>query len=128
MKLDFAMVLICALSAVGFGVANLTIGSLIRPKNPSPVKATIYECGELPIGGAWFNLNPRFYVVALAFVIFEVEIVLILPVAMVFRDWVYRGRGLLALVETGVFVGILLTGLGWMWIRKDLEWMKTDGG
>lgn len=124
MQFDFAMVLAFVLAAVGFGVANLVIGSLIRPKFPSSDKDTIYECGERPIGGAWFNFNPRFYIVALVFVIFEVEIALTIPVALVFREWVHKHQGGVALVEILAFIAILFTGLIWVWARRDLEWVK----
>jgi len=123
-QFDFAMVLIFAISGIGFGVTNLLIGSLIRPRFPNPEKDLIYECGELPIGNAWFNFNPRFYIIALVFVVFEVEIALTIPVALVYRDWVFRGMGGLALGEILAFVGILAAGLVWIWVRKDLEWIK----
>ena len=84
----------------------------------------IYECGERPIGGAWFNFNPRFYIIALVFVIFEVEIALTIPVALVFRKWVYNHQGMLAFTEILAFVAILFTGLVWIWASKDLEWVK----
>ena len=124
MHFDFAMVLIFVVAAVGFAVANLLIGALLRPKFPSPEKALIYECGERPIGPAWFNFNPRFYIVALVFVIFEVEVALTIPVAVVFRKWVYEGKGMVALVELLAFIAILLTGLVWIWARRDLDWVK----
>jgi len=123
-QFDFAMVLVFVVSAVGFALTNLLVGALLRPRFPSAEKEMIYECGETPIGGAWFNFNPRFYIIALVFVIFEVEIALTIPVALVFRDWVFSGVGMVALVEIVAFVAILLTGLIWIWVRKDLEWLK----
>ena len=124
MQFDFAMVLVFVVAAVGFALTNLLIGALLRPKFPNLEKEMIYECGERPIGGAWFNFNPRFYIIALIFVIFEVEIALTIPVALVFRKWVYDGIGLVALAEILAFVAILFTGLIWIWVRKDLEWVK----
>src|ERR1700737_3838826 len=118
------MVLVFVVAAVGFALTNLLIGALLRPKFPNLEKEMIYECGERPIGGAWFNFNPRFYIIALIFVIFEVEIALTIPVALVFRKWVYDGIGLVALAEILAFVAILFTGLIWIWVRKDLEWVK----
>src|SRR5258708_6133381 len=110
MQFDFAMVLVFVVAGVGFAIANLLIGALLRPKFPNAQKSIVYDCGELPIGSAWINFNPRFYIVALVFVIFEVEIALTIPVALVFRTWVYRGAGMLALGELLAFVGILLAG------------------
>jgi NADH-quinone oxidoreductase subunit A len=123
-QFDFAMVLVFVVAAVGFALTNLLIGALLRPKFPNVDKEMIYECGERPIGGAWFNFNPRFYIIALVFVVFEVEIALTIPVALVFRKWVYDGIGLVALAEILAFVAILFTGLIWIWVRKDLEWVK----
>jgi len=123
-KFDFAMVLVFAVSAIGFALTNLLVGALLRPRFPNPEKEMIYECGETPIGGAWFNFNPRFYIIALVFVVFEVEIALTIPVALVFRQWVYDGIGVLAFVEILAFIAILFTGLIWIWVRKDLEWVK----
>lgn len=124
MGFDFAMVAVFALAAAGFAFTNLLVGSLLRPKWPTAEKSLIYECGERPIGQAWFQVNPRFYVIALAFVIFEVEIALTLPVALVFRKWVYRGLGLTALLEILFFLLLLATGLVWIWVRRDLEWVR----
>ena len=124
MQFDFAMVLVFVVAAVGFALTNLLIGALLRPRFPSPEKEMIYECGERPIGTAWFNFNPRFYIIALVFVIFEVEIALTIPVALVFREWVFGGIGAIALAEISAFVAILFTGLIWIWARRDLEWVK----
>jgi NADH-quinone oxidoreductase subunit A len=123
-QFDFAMVVIFAVAAVGFALANLLIGSLLRPRYPNPEKELIYECGERPIGNAWINFNPRFYIIALVFVIFEVEIALTIPVALVFREWVFANKGMIALVEILAFIAILTSGLIWIWARRDLEWVK----
>ena len=100
------------------------IGALLRPKFPNLEKEMIYECGERPIGGAWFNFNPRFYLIALVFVIFEVEIAFMFPVASVYKSFVERGEGLLVFGEIFVFVAILAVGLAYVWAMGDLEWVK----
>ncbi len=129
MQFDFGMALVFAGVGVAIVLAMLLVGKLLRPLWPSAEKATIYECGERPIGNAWFNFNPRFYIVALVFVIFEVEIALTIPVALVLRSWIFRGAGLLALVEIVAFLLILAVGLVWIWARRDLEWIKRlDAG
>ena len=80
------VVTILVFVAVGavFLVANLLLGRLVRPDRPSPEKAEVYECGEEPIGSAWIQFDLRFYVVALLFVIFDVEIAFFFPWAVVF--------------------------------------------
>ena len=69
---------------IGFLLVNLLVGRLLRPAKPSPEKGEVYECGEKPIGSAWVQFDLRFYVVALLFVIFDVEIAFFFPWAVVF--------------------------------------------
>jgi len=83
----------------------------------------IYEDGN-PKRGAWVNFNIRFYVIALIFIIFEVEIAFIFPVATAYRSWIENGQGLFAFVEILLFVGILFLGLVYAWVKGDLEWVK----
>jgi NADH-quinone oxidoreductase subunit A len=126
MGFQFAAVLAFALVAIGFAAGTLTIFRLIRPRFPEPDKAMTYECGEKPIGQAWFNFNPRFYLVALVFVIFEVDIAITFPVVVVYREWVRAGPqlGWIAFVELFLFTAILVVGLVWVWVHGDLEWIK----
>ncbi len=69
---------------IGFLAFNLVLGRLVRPERPSPEKGEVYECGEEPIGSAWIQFDLRFYVVALLFVVFDVEIAFFFPWAVVF--------------------------------------------
>lgn len=124
MLLDFANVFVFTLAAVGFIGVTLLIGRLLRPSNPQERKLSTYECGEPAAGSAWVNFNIRFYIVALIFIIFEVEIAFVFPVAAVFRRWIESGQGLFAFVEILVFVGILFLGLVYAWAKGDLEWVK----
>jgi NADH-quinone oxidoreductase subunit A len=101
--------------------ASLVAWAFLRPSRFSEEKLTTYECGEDPTGNAWIQFNIRFYVVALIFVIFDVEAVFLLPWATVFRD-----LGLLAYVEGLVFIGILMVGLGYVWKKGDLAWVRTE--
>ena len=116
---------------VGFGFvfANLLLGKFFRPHNPYPDKNEIYECGERPIGGAWIQFNPRFYLVALIFLIFDVEIAFIFPIATVFKSFLESGNGAIAIIELFIFLGILLLGLAYVWRKGDLHWVKrlSDG-
>jgi NADH-quinone oxidoreductase subunit A len=77
-------VLIFVLAGAGLLAANLVLGWFVRPDKPSPEKAEVYECGEQPIGSAWVQFDLRFYVVALLFVIFDVELAFFFPWAVVF--------------------------------------------
>jgi len=115
-----------ALAAIGVGMMALMFGlqKLLAPNNPYPRKLTPYECGEPPTGRAWINFNVRFYLIALIFVIFEVEVAFVYPVATVYLDWVKRGQGLYVLSEILLFLGILFVGLIYVWVKHDLEWLK----
>ena len=111
---------------LGFVLAALMLGlgRLLRPQKPEVAKLSSYECGEPPSGSAWINFNIRFYLVALVFVVFDVELAFMYPVMAVFKSWVADGRGLFALAEILLFVGILAVGLVYVWAKKDLEWVK----
>ena len=124
MPFHFANVLLFSATAVLFVLGSLVAGRFLRPHAPTREKSMIYECGEKPIGHAWFNFNPRFYLIALVFVIFEVEIAFMFPVASVYKWFLDRGQGLLAFAEIFVFVAILAVGLAYVWAMGDLEWVK----
>ena len=124
MLFDYANVLIFTAVGVGFIFVTLFIGSLVRPQVPTLEKLASYECGEEAIGSAWMNFNIRFYVVALIFVVFDVEVAFMFPVARVFKEWVAQGHGVLALFEVFAFIAVLLVGFAYVWIKGDLNWVK----
>jgi NADH-quinone oxidoreductase subunit A len=124
MLFDFANVLVFTALGLGFVGVNLLIGKLLRPDNPQTRKLSTYECGEPSTGSAWVNFNIRFYLVALVFIIFEVEIAFLFPIAVVFRDLIESGEGLVAFIKAFIFVGILFLGLIYSWAKGDLEWVK----
>ena len=80
-----------------------------------------YECGEIPEGSAWVQFNIRFYVIALIFLIFDVEIVFLFPWAVVYQE-----LGLLAFIEAFIFVLILVVGFVYVWVKGDLDWVKMN--
>jgi NADH-quinone oxidoreductase subunit A len=129
MGYQFGAVLVFAIVAVGFALGGITLSRMVGPKIPNPEKSSIYECGERPVGVAWFNFNPRFYLVALVFVIFEVDIALTFPVVAVYRAWAASSLSLawVAFVELFLFTAILVVGLVWVWAHGDLEWVKNLG-
>ena len=125
MGFDFAIILVFFACGIGFVLVNLLVGKLLRPKFPDENKSMIYECGEPPVGNAWFNFNPRFYIVAIVFVVFEVEVALMLPVLVVYKDWIRRNMGGTALLEIIAFIVIFGVGLVWIWAKGDLDWVRT---
>lgn len=103
---------------------------LLAPKNPTPEKLTSYECGEETTGSAWVPFNSRFYVIALIFLLFEVEMIFVLPWATVFGSHeaakIDNRWGWLSLAEMFIFLGILILGLIYVWVKGDLDWIKPN--
>lgn len=120
---DFANILVFLVVALGFIVMNLGLAWFLRPKGEkTPGKLAIYECGEPTIGQAWIRFDIRFYTVALMFVVFDIEIALLFPWAVVFREMVAAGTGWIAFVEAGTFIAILMAGLAYVWAKGDIDW------
>tara|TARA_B100000941_G_scaffold91809_1_gene63711 strand:+ start:7539 stop:7967 length:429 start_codon:yes stop_codon:yes gene_type:complete len=118
---DFGTIFVFIFIGIVLIYLPLLIQKLLAPNNPNPDKQATYECGEESEGSAWVQFNIRFYVVALIFLIFDVEVVFLFPWAIVFNE-----LGLLAFVEMGIFLLILLVGLAYVWKRSDLDWVKYN--
>jgi NADH-quinone oxidoreductase subunit A len=117
MLTEFGRVLLFLLIGVVFVAGGLIFAWLLRPHRPYPSKRTTYECGESPIGDTRIRFNIRFYIVALIFLIFDVEVVFLFPWATV-----YKSLGWFAFIEMLVFLAILLVGYAYVWRKGDLEW------
>ena len=122
MLLQFAGVLVFLVVGFILLVITLWFSRLIQSKGKIGADKYIpYECGEVPEGSAWVRFNIRFYVFALIFIIFDVEIIFLLPWAVVFRN-----LGPFAFIEGLIFVAILAVGLAYVWKKGDLEWVKPS--
>ena len=122
---DFIPVIIFTVLAIGLIAGPLVIQYLISPRhNKGGEKLISYECGEVPEGSAWIKFNIRFYIIALIFIIFDVEVVFLFPWAAVYQDFIASGNGALVLFEMLIFVLILLLGFAYAWIKGDLDWVK----
>jgi NADH-quinone oxidoreductase subunit A len=124
MLFQFANVLVFILFSVLFILALLVISKLLSPRHHSADKLASYECGERPTGPGWLQFNIRFYIIALAFLIFDVEIAFMFPVGMVMRGFVESGQGWFVLAEVLLFILILFLGLVYLWRKGDLDWVK----
>ena len=125
-NLDVYMpVVILILLALAFAGGAMLVGKFIRPHHPSKLKETAYECGEEPTGSAWANFNVRFYVIALIFIIFDVESALMFPVASAFRHFIETGMGGTILISVLSFILVLVAGLIYCWKKGDLDWVKS---
>jgi len=121
MLTEFGRIFIFFLIGGIFVAGGLVAAWFVRPKRWYPSKLTSYECGEDPVGDSWVRFNIRFYVVALIFLIFDVEVVFLFPWALVFRS-----LGMYAFVEMLIFLGILLVGYAYVWVKGDLDWDKPE--
>lgn len=109
----------------------LLASRLIRPNRPNAEKNATYESGEEPVGPAWIQFNLRFYVIALIFLLFEVEIIFLFPWATIFANEELINQtdgawGWFALIEMIGFIFILALGLAYAWVNGFLEWIKPD--
>ncbi len=110
-------ILIFLLVAIGFGGITLSVGKLIRPRNPYKDKNAPYECGVPPINDARERFSIRYYVIAMLFLVFDVEVVFLYPWAVNFER-----LGLFGFVEMMIFIFILLVGYVYAWKKEALEW------
>jgi NADH-quinone oxidoreductase subunit A len=122
---EFSLIFIFLFVGIVFVFGAMLAGSFIRPNPRRDYRLDAYECGELPIGKGWYNFNPRFYMLALIFLLFDVEVVVTYPVIVVLKSWAASGKGWIALGEIAIFLMILVCGLAFLWKRGDLEWIKT---
>ena len=103
----------------------LGVGWVLRPRQQNIGKESVpYECGEEPVGSAWAKFNIRFYIVAIVFIIFDVEVAAVFPVMTLFKQAVLNGTALKVFIEIFLFVALLIAGLMYCWVRGDLEWVK----
>lgn len=128
---QFGVILLFILGAFVFITTVLFVARLLRPSRPNIEKNSTYESGEAPVGNANIQFNIRFYVVALVFVLFDVELVFLFPWATVFGQarLIEATGGLwgwFALTEVIVFVIILALGLAYVWAKGYLDWVKPQ--
>ncbi len=107
----------------------LVISRILRPNRPNPEKLSSYETGEDSVGNAWAQFNVRFYIVALIFLLFEVEIIFLFPWSTVFAreeliDETNGMWGWFALTEMLIFILVLALGLAYAWVNGYLDWIK----
>jgi NADH-quinone oxidoreductase subunit A len=121
--MEFGPIFIFFATAAVVVFAALFLNRLLSPRKPYPVKLSTYECGEEAVGSPWIRFNTRFYVIALIFIVFDVEVLFLFPWGVNLRD-----LGLFAWIEMAVFILILSVGLAYVWAKRDLEWIKPKPG
>ena len=121
MLTEFGKIFIFMLVAMLFTVVAIFVARLIRPARPTHEKLLTYECGEDIIGSPWVKFNIRFYVVALIFLIFDVEVVLLIPWALVYQHFGVGGY-----LVGFIFLFLLGLGMAYEWRKGDLEWIRPE--
>jgi len=125
MALVYGPVAILIVFAAALAIAALAIAWIVRPHDPYPQKQETYECGMSPIGEAWGQFFVRYYLIALVFVIFDVEAIFLFPWATIFKTLSSPSiMGFWPAAEAGIFILILLIGLAYVWRKGDLEWLR----
>jgi NADH-quinone oxidoreductase subunit A len=121
MLTDYIPVVVLAVLATVFAVASLAASSMLRPRHPNPVKLSPYECGNDPVRlprGERFSV--KFYVVAMLFIIFDIETIFLFPWAVTFRQ-----LGLFGLGEMAVFIGLVFVAYVYIWRKGGFDWASS---
>ncbi len=106
--------------AIAFVLGSLVFGHIVRPRLPNTEKGAVYECGEPPVGSSWVQFDLRFYIVALFYLVFDVEVALTYPWAVVFRNFPLE-----AIVYGAPFVGLIVVGYAYEWNTGSLDWVRS---
>ncbi len=114
---EYIGIAVCFLLAGGVAGAMVLLASTLGRKKPSAVKSEPFECGQAPFSVSGGNLAVKFYLTAILFILFDVELVFLYPWAVV-----YRKLGALGLVEMGIFLGVLMVGYVYAWNNDALKW------
>jgi len=121
---EFLLILIFVVISVGFVFVALLLGKFVRPSVKDDEKITTYECGERPFSKAWFNYNPRFYLFAIIFIVFDVAVAVAMPSFVTLKYFINQNDYSAVVVALVVFLVIMLVPLSYVWIKGDLDWIK----
>lgn len=125
---EFGKILIFMILGISFILLGYAANAIIKKPVPNPIKNDTYECGEISESPSRIPFNMRFYIIAIIFLLFDVELVFLFPWSTIFADaeilktipqW-----GLFNLIEMFVFIALLLLGLAYVWVKGDLEWLR----
>ncbi|MBI1876471.1 MAG: NADH-quinone oxidoreductase subunit A [Acidobacteria bacterium] len=114
---EYLGLVVAFILAGAFCAANVVLASILGPKKPSRVKSEPFECGEPPLSLPTGRISIKFYLTAILFILFDVELVFLYPWAVV-----YRGLGVLGLTEMVIFLGVLMVGFIYAWDNGALDW------
>jgi NADH-quinone oxidoreductase subunit A len=114
---EYLPTLLFLIVATGIGIVLIVVGNVLGPKSPNADKLAPYECGFSAFENARMPFDIRYYLIAIQFIVFDLEIIFIVPWTQVFMD-----LGARSLVTMGLFVGMLFLGFIYVWKKGALEW------
>ena len=114
---EYSSILIFIVLALGFGLVTLALSYLVQPKYPEAEKLSVYECGSEPFSDSRMPFPVRYYVIAMLFVIFDIEVIFLYPWAITFYD-----LGIIGLIEMMIFIGLFVVAYVYAWRKGALEW------
>jgi NADH-quinone oxidoreductase subunit A len=114
-----------AVVAVAIPMAMMVVSRLLRPSVPEQGKRAVYESGEIPTGDTRIKFNIQYYMVALLFVVFDIETVLIFPWTVIYQEGVAEAGLADALLPMLLFIGILVVALAWAWRNGAVRWVRS---
>lgn len=126
--MDYAPIALMFLVAVGFAVSQLLVTQLIGPRKRTATKLMPYECGKDPVGSARDRYSIKFYTVAVIFLLFDIEVLFIIPFAVAFKSLLYQEQisgiafGTIAFIEILVFIATLIVGYIYVWKKGTFDW------
>ena len=113
----YSPILIFIVLAMGFGLVTLALSYLVQPKYPEPEKLSVYECGSEPFSDSRMPFPVRYYVIAMLFVIFDIEVIFLYPWAVTFKQ-----LGIIGFIEMMIFIGLFIVAYVYAWRKGALEW------
>ena len=114
---EYLPILLFLAVAAAVGVALMVLGGLLGPRKPTAEKLSPYECGFEAFEDAHMQFDVRYYLIAILFIAFDLEIAFVFPWAVIFRE-----LGVVGLYEMGIFLGLLVLGFAYVWKKGALEW------
>ena len=115
--MKYSPILIFIVLAMGFGLVTLALSYLVQPKYPEPEKLSVYECGSEPFSDSRMPFPVRYYVIAMLFVIFDIEVIFLYPWAVTFKQ-----LGIIGFIEMMIFIGLFIVAYVYAWRKGALEW------
>ncbi len=119
---SYIPILVMMVIAILFSLGFLGLSHLLGPKKPTASKLSVYECGVEPVGNARERFSVKFYLVAILFILFDIEVVFMYPWAVTFKDFIAEGKGFYVAIMMGIFFVLLTVGLIYEWRKGALNW------